>query len=265
MSNNNSLERLQAKTAEQRFVQMLEQEFQFAPKVAQVILQEAQACLVGSTEPLRSGQIRVILAKRQAGHGRPLRQTELTEVTWTVDAGAEDRQVQAEHGLRRLRQVRLQRLVLEALAQDGVASQEDLAQALQVSVRTIQRDVQELTGQGLYLPTRGNLHGIGRGQTHKAQIIRRWLEGQTYDQIALYTHHTSTSIKRYIQSFVRVIQLHQQGFEVSQISLLLQLGPALVQEYLAVYEQNDSPACRQRLESQLARLTVAGKPKKGGR
>jgi len=257
------IERLQVKTPEQRFVQMLEQEFQFAPRVAQVILEEAQASLLGQSMWLRPGQIRVIVAKRQAGHGRALRDTEMTEVTWSIDAGAEDRHIQHQYGLRALRQVRIQRLLLEALEQDGVATQEDLAQALKVSVRTVKRDFKELEGQGLYLPTRGNLHGIGRGQTHKAQIISHWLQGQTYDQISLRTHHTAASIKRYVQTFVRVVELQQQDFSESEIRLLLQIGLALVQEYLAVYAQNNRPECRQRLKEQIARLAGSPKPKKG--
>jgi predicted ArsR family transcriptional regulator len=177
----------------------------------------------------------------------------------------EDRQVQQQYGCQALRQVRLQRLLLEALEQGGVASQEDLAQALQVSVRTIKRDFEQLQQQGLYLPSRGQLHGIGRGQTHKAQIIGCWLRGATYDQIAQQTHHALSSIQRYIQTFVRVIELHQRHFRVEQIGQLLQIGPPLVQEYLAVYQSHDQAECRQRLQEQMDRLKAARRPKKGAR
>lgn len=264
MITNDSLKRLETKTAEQRFKQMLEQEFHFAPKIAQSILEEAQVHLVKLSEQHRAGQQQVILAKREAGHGRPLWETELVQVTWTLDAGAEDRQVRSRYGHKALRQVRIQRLLLEALEQGGVASQEDLAQALQVSLRTIKRDFEELQSQGLYLPSRGNLHGIGRGQTHKAQIIGAWLGGATYDQIAQQTHHCPSSISRYIQTFVRVIDLHQQDFEAGQIAQVLQIGLPLVQEYLAVYGQHAQAAQRERLEEQIARFNQAGGPKKGG-
>ena len=56
------------------------------------------------------------------------------------------------------------------------------------------------------MPSRGNLQGIGRGQTHKAQIIARWLQGETYDQIALHTHHALVSVQGYIGTFARVIE-----------------------------------------------------------
>ena len=257
-------ERLQAKTPEGRFLRVLEQDFQYAPKVAQAISEEAQTCLLGRAERLRPGQMRVILTRYDAGHGRALRDTETTEVTWTVDAGLEDRQVLEQHGHAALRRARIQRLLDEAQAQGAVASQEDLAPALHVSLRTIKRDCAALKAQGIYLPTRGKLHGIGRGQTHKARIVGLWLGGATYDQIARQTRHSLPAIQRYIQTFVRVIELHRQGFPDSQIAMLLNVGLALVREYLAVYEQHDAPECRERLSAQIERLGRSGSPKKGG-
>lgn len=263
MESNDSTKRLNTKTARQRFKQMLQQEFHFAPKIAEVILAEAQSHLVEPLGRNQVGQQEVIVAKREAGHGQGLRETELTKISWTVDAGEEDEQVRQQHGEQALRQVRVQRLLMAALEQGGVASQEDLARALKVSVRTIKRDFEQLQGQGIYLPSRGNLHGIGRGQSHKAQIIGHWLQGATYDQIAQQSHHSLSSIQRYIQSFVRVVELHQQQFAPSQIAQLVQLGLPLVEEYLAVYERHSQPACRERLQEQLARFKRAAVAKKG--
>ena len=265
LMNQDELLRLQAKSADQRLLSMLQQEFHFAPKIAQAILREAQECLLGSAVGLRAGQMRIVLLKRNAPHGRALSQTKTIEVTWTLDAGSEDQQVLACHGLTALRQVRIQRLLEEALAQGAVASQEDLARALQVSGRTIKRDCAALQAQGIYLPTRGNLQGIGRGQTHKAHIVGRWLQGETYDQVARHTHHAVSCVRRYVQTFVRVVKLQQQPLSQPEICLLLQVSQPLLAEYLAVYERFDSPFCRQRLDEQLARLTdPAPQPQKGG-
>jgi DNA-binding Lrp family transcriptional regulator len=198
-----------------------------------------------------------------AGHGRALSQAATTEVVWTIDAGQEDRQVLAQHGRIALRRVRIQRLLDEALAQGAVATQEDLAQALHVSERTIKRDCKELESQGIYLPTRGKLKGIGRGQTHKAQIVGRWLRGETYDQIVLHTRHSLSSVKRYVQSFVRVADLSGQGFGVDEIALLLDLSAYLVGEYLIIYQTHDLLEYRERLTEQIERLRKAPRAKKG--
>ncbi len=262
-----TIERLQMKTAEQRFLRVLEQEFREAPRVAQALLEEAQACLLGAARHMRPGQMRVILARRNAGPGRGLAETPMTEAIWTVDAGLEDREVLQKHGHPALRRSRILRLVHEALDQGAVATQEDLAQVLHVSVRTVKRDCVQLKAEGFEIPTRGNVQGIGRGQTHKAQIVGRWLQGETYDQIALHTRHSLSSIRRYVQTFSRVVHLDRRGIVQRQIAMLLGIGSPLVAEYLAIYQEHNSSACRQRLEAQLKRLLASEPPpsgKKGG-
>ena len=261
-----AIERLEIKTVEQRYLSILEREFHQPPRVAQALLDEARACLLGNDGHLKQGQIRVILALRNAPAGRRLAETPLTEVVWTIDAGLEDREVLRRYGPTALRRTRIVRLVDEALDQDGVATQEDLAHALHVSVRTIKRDCADLQAAGLAIPTRGNLHGIGRGQTHKAQIVGRWLRGETYDQIALHTRHAPSSIQRYVQTFVRVVYLHRLGFTDGEAGSLLGVGVSLVTQYLAIQRENDEPGCRQRLEEHLQRLQRAetgGERKKG--
>lgn len=252
--NSDQVARWQAKTPEQRFLNMLGKEFNQPSRIAQAILADATSCLLGTEEHLQPGQMRVILAARKAGHGKAVRDLATKEVIWTVDAGEEDYEVGQEHGRRAMRAQRILRLLDEALAQGAVATQEDLARALQVTVRTIKRDCKALREKGIYLPTRGNLQGIGRGQTHKAQIVKYWLEGQTYDQIARQTHHSVTSVQRYIQAFVRVVQLHERALPSDEIALLLQMSRPLTEEYLALYEIHDSPFARQRLVEQLQRL-----------
>jgi hypothetical protein len=192
----------------------------------------------------------------------------MNEVVWTVDAGLEDREVLERHGQRALRRSRVVRLAHEALDQGAVATQEDLAQVLHVSVRTIKRDCAQLKAEGIEVPTRGNVQGIGRGQTHKAQIVRRWLQGETYDQIAWHARHSLSSIRRYVQTFARVVHLHRRGFAEHQTAMLLGIGTPLVRQYLAIYQAYDSSACRQRLEAQLERLLAPETPsagKKGAR
>ncbi len=252
--NQEVISRLAAKTKEQQLLHILQKEFQQPPRMARAILEDVQECLKGGSDQVETGQMRVMLVSMTARHGEVLSNTEQKEVVWTIDAGKEDHQVQIKHGVVAVRQQRLQRLLIEAVEQGAVASQEDLAQVLHVSVRTIKRDCATLTEQGVYLPTRGNLKGIGRGQTHKALIVGRWLRGETYDQIARATHHSVVSVRRYVQAFSRVIQLQQQGLSRDEIGLLLQIGWPLVAEYLAIYEKHDTPFVRERLTTQLERF-----------
>ena len=252
--NDNYFERLLAKTPEQQYLNKLEQEFEFAPRVAEAILQEAKACLLGQEVPMRPGQRRILLTKRGARHGRSIRETEKVEVVWTIDAGSEDMEIGKKEGAIGLRRARIRRLLNEALLQGAAATQEDLAWALNVDTRTVRRDCAVLRAEGKEVPTRGNLQGIGRGQTHKRPILARWLAGETYDQITLQCHHNVASVARYIQGLVRVVHLTKEGFSPEEVAILLPMSRSLVAEYLAVYEENDNPLARRRLRDHRRRV-----------
>lgn len=253
--------RTQAKTGASQLQQRLEADFEIPRRIAEAIVSEAEACLAEQNELLVSGQRWVLLASREAGHGQALQETALKRVCWTVDNGAEDATTYASSGALGLRRVRIQRLLDEAVEQGALATQEDLAATLHVDVRTIKRDCRELSAAGVWLPLRGTIRSIGRGQTHKAQIIRRWLCGETYDQLQQRTHHHPSCIARYVQSFVRIVALHQEGLAEQQIAHLSQCSQALVCEYLQLYQAYDAPLYRERLHEQLQRLHGKGKHK----
>ncbi len=251
-----TVQRLAAKTPQQHFLQQLCEEYEYAPRVARAILEEARDHLLGDGS-FATGQMRVLLAKREASPGRPLSETEQVLVTWTIDAGAEDLRVLETGGRIALRQARIVRLLDEALDQGAVATQEDLARALQTSVSTIKRDCAQLRQRGLRVSTRGYVKGIGRGQSHKAQIIERWMQNWTYDQIARDVRHDVSSIQRYVNHFIRVVWLQRQSYTAEQIAHLLQIGIALVNEYLALAQVYDKDQYRERMESCLQRICGA--------
>jgi tetratricopeptide (TPR) repeat protein len=101
-----------------------------------------------------SGLVRVQLARAEAPLGRPLRPDEVIEVVWTVDNGRSDAELLKKEGKATLRRHRLQRLVAEAQMQGAAATQEDLAAAVEVSVRTVERDSAALAKLGMLLGTR---------------------------------------------------------------------------------------------------------------
>jgi response regulator of citrate/malate metabolism len=179
---------------------------------------------------------------------------EKVEVFWTVDAGPEDIEIGKIEGAIGLRRARIERLMKEALTQGAAATQEDLAWSLNVDTRTVRRDCAWLRAEGKEVPTRGNLQGIGRGQTHKRQILARWLAGETYDQITLQCHHNAASVSRYIQGFVRVVHLTNTGFSSEEVAMLLPMSRSLVGEYLAVYAENDTALAHRRLKDHRRRI-----------
>lgn len=253
--------RLALKTPEAAFLRVLHEEFGFSLRVSRELLEVGQEMLAGGVSALavRPGQIRLVVASVHAPFGPPLAEVEKVEVTLTIEVGVEDAEVRQRDGLKGLRRGRILRLTEEALAQGGVLSQEDLARALSVEPRTIRRDIQALKAEGHLIPTRGQIKGVGRGQTHKVKIIELWLDRQGYDQIARRLYHSPQAIKRYVQSFLRMVWLHQQGTPAAEIAFLTQASDRLVQDYLELYQQAvQVPHRYEKLSEELARVSARG-------
>ena len=252
-------DRLALKTPEASYLHVLQDEFNFSLRVSRELLATAQEMLIGSSpaRTVRPGQVRLVVAKLNAPFGPPLAETDKVEVTLTVDAGEEDESVKKQEGTERLRQGRILRLTEEALEQGGVLTQEDLARALSVDVRTIRRSVKALKAEGHLVQTRGAIKGVGRCQSHKVRIIELWLDRERYDKIAMWVHHSPQSIQRYVSTFLRIVVLQGKGTAVSEIAFLTRSSERLVGDYLAVYEAAMSePHRREKLEEEVARVTV---------
>ena len=233
-----TIDRLITKTLEQRFRHELELGFELAPRVSQGVLDLAievfrlEAVGAEHVRQLRPGQTRPVIAVAGAPHGKPLRETDMLEVVWTCDAGAEDLLVLKKHGHVALRRVRLLRLIDEALEQGGEATQEDLARALNVGVRTVRGDIAALKTQGYLIHTRGQMRGAGRGQTHKVLIVELYLQRHTYTEIMRQTRHSVHAVKRYLQTFARVLMLTRRGLTAGEIAHEVAISERLTQEYL---------------------------------
>jgi len=263
MSDISTAERLALKTPEAAFLRVLAEEFGFSPRVSRELLQVGQEMLAGGVSALavRPGQVRLVVASLKAPFGPPLAEVEKVEVTLTVDSGTEDAEVRQRAGLVGVRRGRILRLTEEALAQGGVLTQEDLGRALGVEPRTIRRDMQALKAEGHLILTRGQVKGVGRGQTHKVKIIELWLDRQGYDQIARWLYHSPQAIKRYVSTFLRVVVLHQQGTGEAEIAFLTRTSESLVRDYLAVYEQAQQvPHRAEKLAEELARVLARSRP-----
>ena len=94
--------------------------------------------------------ISVSLARKDVPLGRALRKDEFVLVRWTVNTPEDESIVDK---IQR-RQHRLKRLLAESAAQGAAPTDDDLAQALEVSRRTILRDMQELAADQTQPATR---------------------------------------------------------------------------------------------------------------
>src|SRR5262249_36322805 len=103
-----------------------------------------------ATTPQTIGQLQVRLARQGAPRGRPLRPDELIEVCWTLDTAEVSGGSKVQQ-----RQERLRRLCAQASAQGAEPTVADLAEALGVAPRTVDRDLAAMRAAGELLLTRG--------------------------------------------------------------------------------------------------------------
>lgn len=145
-----------------------------------------------------------------------------------------------------MREIRLQRISEEAIEQNGVLSQEDLSRYLSCDVRTIRRDIENIKKRGIEVITRGVLHNIGRGQTHKKKIIGLYLEGYFYADIKRRTCHSIGAIKRYIQEFIKVYMSIEKGIrEETEISTVTGISLNLIRQYKEILIESKGNKVRQ--------------------
>lgn len=263
-------ERLAEKTVERQFLYELETDFELAPAASRAVLATAQQVLLISGDEPRQGQMRLTVVSVKEPSGKPLAAMKKVSVVATVDAGLEDLEVLREFGVQGVRRARVLRMTEEVVDQGGVLTQEDLARLCQSDVRTIRRDVVALRAEGRWVPTRGAVKEMGRGQSHKAKIVEMYLRRMTYSEIVRRARHAASSVKRYVETFGRVVVLWEKGVrEAGEIGFIVGVSERLAREYLALRERYDTTEYRDRIE-EIARqvrraLRGEGEEKRGCR
>jgi ribonuclease BN (tRNA processing enzyme) len=238
------------------FVHISQNEFDLSPAISHQVLQTAREVLVGQTTTAgQRGQVGVFVASLKAPFNAPLTEMDRVEVVLTIDAGAEDADVEIAEGVTGLRRGRILRLLEEALEQDAVLTQEDLAWILNVNVRTIRRDIQVLKEEGHAIHTRGQLKGEDEIQLYKTRAIELWLDQLDPEEIARWLHHSLRAVKRFISMFLETVTLHQQEKPAEEIATIIQTSLRLVQDYLTVYETTlTTPRWQAKLAEELLRI-----------
>lgn len=227
----NLFNRRELKSSEGEFIYEMENSYELSPKLSQQILLTAKECLLKEYH-LREGQIEVTVLGIEQRAGKTIEKSEKKKVRLTIDNGLEDIELQKEYGRVELRRVKIQRITEEAIEQEGVLSQEDLSKYLSCTVRTIQRDIREIKKEGIEVITRGYLHNIGRGQTHKVKIISMYLDGNTYSEIKIRMRHSLGAIRRYLESFTKVVMCYKRGiYHCRDISAVTGMSESLVKQY----------------------------------
>lgn len=155
------------------------------------------------------------------------------------------------------------RYATEAKRYGGYLTYADLGYLMGIHPDAISTLVQK--EEKTIIPLRGAECDIGRGVTHRQQIIKMFLELYTETQIADRTGHSYEAIENYIKEFGTVMLLWEQGMAVPMIRKVTSRSIRLIQVYLELLKEYARPEYAFRF-NYLRRLVEAGesRPKKGG-
>ena len=231
------LERLREKHADGLLLWELKNGFELSPRESDLILDAAKGILLEG-KSLEGGKHRVVGTEVGESAGKSMEEVKKKAVVVTLDGGIEDIEYEKQYGRITLRSMRLLRVIEEGIDQGVVFSTEDLGRMLGVSTRTVKRDVQGLRDAGCVVFTRGYYEGIGRAISHKAQIVEMYLAGASYAEIEGRMRHTMASIRRYVETFGRVVYAIRRGkLRPHERSFILGISAGVLRDYERLYGQ----------------------------
>ena len=237
MLSNSFTDRLKSKSIKNSIINNIARDFNLTPILAEAYFNQIKHYFSEHVQlELTSGQIHYLAVDDREPAGKPVQLCRKKSVRLTLHNPDEDLSVYKKTALSGLRQHRLLRISKEAIEQGALLSYEDIAFLLTSSVITIKRDIAYMRRQGLTIPSRGWRHDMGRGTTHKTQILELYLSGYQFSEIEKRTHHSETAVKRYIQDFCKIILLHFKNFSVDQIRISTGFSNRLIGEYIKLYE-----------------------------
>jgi len=241
-TNGGRWERLSAKSLDMQFLHEMYEGLNCSRFEAAAILEKVHEVfepLLEEGAGVKPGQIQLPVVDASVGPGRPLKEAKQQLVTLTLES-EEYTAVRRREGVGGVRRARLERMAEEAFQQGGLLTIEDFAyRVFNCGLRTLVRDLGVLRKEGITVPLRSTVKDMGRAVTHREQIVRMWLKGEEYTEIARGSHHSVESVRNYVEKFKRSVVLFTEGYDVHTVGFLVRISPTLAGEFLRVYQESD--------------------------
>ena len=242
MVNNTSLQkwdRLKQKQLDTQFINTLLQGMgcsMFEAKAIMNCVYDTYQPFFDNASAMKPGQVLFEVVSVENGPQTRLADCKMVSVILSLDAGAEDLQIRQQQGVIGLRRHRLERIANEAFQQGGLLTVEDIAnRLLNCGEKTLNRDLAFLKGQNIVLPLRSIIKDMGRAISHRTLIIKEWLLGKEYSDIARKSNHSVDAVANYIGKFKRVVCLAKDNHEIKTIAFLVKLSVPLTEIYYRIY------------------------------
>jgi len=241
MINNSSPQkwtRLEAKSLDSQFINDIIQGMNCSSFEAKAVLDTVHKVygnFFDCSQELAPGKAKFMVISVEDSPSKKLEEASKVCVTLTINNDKEDLPIKKKHGVISLRQHRLSRICNEAFMQGGLLTVEDIANRIFCcGERTIVRDLKDLRAQGVFIPLRSTIKDMGRTLSHRSLIIKEWVKGSEYTEIARKTNHSVKAINNYVAKFKQVVALMKEGYDLHTIAFLTKISKRLAEEYINI-------------------------------
>lgn len=246
MINNTSLrkwERLEAKNLDNQFLIDIADGLNCSNFEAKAVLDTVHRIYGDFFEcslELAPGKAKFIVISAEDSPSTRLAEAKKVSVVLTINDDKEDLPIKKANGVAALRQHRLSRICNEAFMQGGLLTIEDIANRIFCcGERTIIRDLNVLRRQNVFVPLRSTIKDMGRTLSHRSLIIREWVKGAEYTDVARRTNHSVKAVGNYVHKFKQVVALMAEGYDVHTIAFLTKISKRLAEEYIDIKAHSD--------------------------
>jgi len=241
MINNSSLEkwsRLEAKSLDQQFINSIIDGLNCSSFEAKAVLDTVHKVygdFFDCSLDLAPGKAKFIVISAEEYPSAKLSEANMVNVILTINNDKEDLAIKEAEGVIALRQHRLYRICHEAFMQGGLLTVEDIANRIFCcGERTIVRDLKNFRERDIFVPLRSTIKDMGRTLSHRSLIIKEWVKGAEYTDIARKTNHSIKAISNYVHKFKQVVALMEDGYDVHTIAFLTKISKRLAEEYIDI-------------------------------
>lgn len=174
------------------------------------------------------------------GHGKTLAQTAQKSIV--VDLWTKEELDLLANGSKpsSLLARRIARITKQALKQEAVLIQTDLALMLGISVASVRKAIDQWQKEhNEILPLRGTIHDMGMTFSHKRLIIELHLKGLFTSEIARISNHDPQNVDRYIDDFERVLEFAREDAPIYKTAFFTGMFERLIKEYLEIIKEHN--------------------------
>lgn len=236
-----SLNQSKTKTSWEEFSTYLVKDFSLSPIKLRAIKQITDEILSDVSAPRSDGDIIYWAVLSSTPAGVPLSAAKLVPAVLTIYDAQDASCSTTDKDINRLSTIKFKkiaRMSTQAKVAGAYLTHADLSYLLGIHCSAISNILKD--NPSIAVPLRGVCCDIGRGITHRKEIIKLYLDMHTETEIVSRTGHSYESVENYIKEFAAVLALSERGLPIPLIRRITGRSIKLINTYMELIDKYSS-------------------------